>query len=126
MTLPNLSLSLAGHDDAVSGALLGAITSAPLATGAVEIPAGAPWWAGYVATLLVALAPIALKYVMSRPQSAPAAPPTPTPPPCSPPALVVPAPAPSLAPVVDLDAVRKALADAARALPASPAPEVKP
>jgi len=47
--------------DALTGSFLGAVTSLPLATGAVDVPAGAPWWAGYLASLLIALAPFVVK-----------------------------------------------------------------
>lgn len=53
------------HHDALTGSLVGALTSLPLAVGAVQTPEGAPWWAGYLASLVIALAPLVVKAILS-------------------------------------------------------------
>jgi hypothetical protein len=49
------------HVDAVSGSILGAVAGLSQATGAVAVPEGAPWWAGYLASLAIALAPLVIR-----------------------------------------------------------------
>jgi len=61
MPLTKLSHLASSNLDAVSGSLFGAISALGITTGAVTVPDGVPSWVGYLASLGVALAPMAIK-----------------------------------------------------------------
>lgn len=61
MPLTKLTSALSHNLDAVSGSLFGAISALGITTGVITIPEGVPAWIGYLASLGVALAPMAIK-----------------------------------------------------------------
>lgn len=64
MPLTKLSHLASSNLDAVSGSLFGAISALGITTGAITVPDGVPSWVGWLGTLGVALAPIAVKQLI--------------------------------------------------------------
>lgn len=61
MPMTKIASALTHNLDAVSGSLLGAIGALGITTGTTPMPDGVPSWVGYLASLGVALAPMAIK-----------------------------------------------------------------